>query len=121
MKHNFTFTPKALKAYQEWAVEDKQVFKKINELLDSIDRTPFEGPGKPEPLKHQLKGAWSRRISDEHRLVYEVTGKNEITISTFNTCTTGDSPCSIIVVIVVLSKCNSASSNTGIRNSDGTS
>ncbi|MBI4647614.1 MAG: Txe/YoeB family addiction module toxin, partial [Bacteroidia bacterium] len=51
-----------------------------NELIDSIDRTPFEGIGKPEPLKHELKGAWSRRITDEHRLVYRVFGDTEIVI-----------------------------------------
>jgi toxin YoeB len=80
MKHNITFTPGAFEAYQEWAVDDKQKFKKINELIQSIDRTPFEGIGKPEPLKHQLKGCWSRQISDEHRLVYQVISDIEIMI-----------------------------------------
>lgn len=80
MKHNITFEPKAFKAYQEWAISDKQVFKKINELIQSIDRTPFEGIGKPEPLKHTLKGMWSRRISGEHRLVYQITNETEIII-----------------------------------------
>ncbi|MEY3501715.1 MAG: Toxin YoeB, partial [Bacteroidota bacterium] len=51
------------------------VLKKIRKLIESILETPFEGIGKPEPLKYSLSGTWSRRISQEHRLVYEVTGK----------------------------------------------
>ena len=50
-----------------------KIVKKIFELIEDIQKTPFEGIGKPEPLKHQLKGAWSRRISLEHRLVYLIT------------------------------------------------
>jgi toxin YoeB len=80
MKHNITFTPGAFDAYKELAVIDKQKFKKINDLIQSIDRTPYEGIGKPEPLKHQLRGCWSRQISDEHRLVYEVVSETEIII-----------------------------------------
>ena len=72
MKHNLTFSPIAFENYKEWATTDKQIFRKINELIQSIDRTPFEGIGKPEPLKYQLKGYWARRITDEHRLVYSV-------------------------------------------------
>lgn len=56
-------------------------FKKIGELLKEIQRTPFVGKGKPEPLKHELKGYWSRRITDEHRLVYEVTNDLIVIIS----------------------------------------
>jgi len=52
--------------------EDKAVFKKINELIKDIKRAPFEGVGKPEQLKHELSGLWSRRISKEHRFVYRV-------------------------------------------------
>jgi toxin YoeB len=80
MKHNITFVPKAFDNYKEWAVSDKQIFEKINELIQSIDRTPFDGIGKPEPLKHQLKGYWSRRINVEHRLVYQVISEKEIII-----------------------------------------
>jgi toxin YoeB len=69
MKHSITFAPSAFEAYKEWAVIDKQKFKKINELIQSIDRTPFEGIGKPEPLKHQLKSCWSRQISDDHEII----------------------------------------------------
>lgn len=80
MKHNITFVPKAFDNYKEWAVSDKQIFEKINELIQSIDRTPFDGIGKPESLKHQLKGCWSRRINIEHRLVYQVISEKEIII-----------------------------------------
>ncbi len=59
--------------YMLWYETDKQAFKKINVLLKEIKRTPFEGLGKPEPLKYELSGCWSRRITHEHRLVYEVT------------------------------------------------
>ncbi|OWC14353.1 Txe/YoeB family addiction module toxin, partial [Escherichia coli] len=52
------------------------ILKRINELVKNIQRTPFEGKGKPEPLKHNLAGFWSRRITEEHRLVYEVSGDN---------------------------------------------
>ena len=59
--------------YLYWNQTDKQLFKKINALIKEIKRSPFEGTGKPEPLKYELAGCWSRRISHEHRLVYEVT------------------------------------------------
>jgi toxin YoeB len=81
MKHNLTFTPNAFENYKEWANTDKQIFKKINEIIQSIERTPYEGIGKPEPLKHQLKGYWSRRITEEHRLVYTVNEREVLIIS----------------------------------------
>jgi toxin YoeB len=56
-----------------WQKADKFICDKINKLLKDIARTPFGGIGKPEPLKHEFKGYWSRRINDEHRLVYRVT------------------------------------------------
>ncbi|MEY2913140.1 MAG: hypothetical protein RLZZ184_2449 [Cyanobacteriota bacterium] len=56
----------------EWGKEDKKVFKKILELIKDIQREPFSGIGKPEPLKYELQGYWSRRITDEHRLVYKI-------------------------------------------------
>lgn len=62
--------------YLYWQQTDKKIFKRINELVKNIQRTPFEGKGKPEPLKHNLAGFWSRRITEEHRLVYEVSGDN---------------------------------------------
>jgi toxin YoeB len=58
--------------YISWQSEDKNMLKKINELIKDIQRTPFEGKGKPEPLKYDLAGYWSRRIDREHRLVYQV-------------------------------------------------
>ncbi len=64
----------AEKDLEEWKSSgNKAVLKRIRELLTSIQQTPFEGIGKPEALKHALSGKWSRRITDEHRLVYEVT------------------------------------------------
>lgn len=62
--------------YLYWQQTDKKILKRINELVKNIQRTPFEGKGKPEPLKHNLAGFWSRRITEEHRLVYEVSGDN---------------------------------------------
>jgi toxin YoeB len=59
--------------YVYWQTTDVKIVKKINELIRECLRTPFEGKGKPEPLKGNLSGFWSRRITDEHRLVYEVT------------------------------------------------
>ena len=81
MNHNLTFTPEAFDNYKEWAISDKKIFKKINDLIQSIDRTPFEGIGKPEPLKYKYTGYWSRRITDEHRLVYTVNETEVMIIS----------------------------------------
>lgn len=61
---------KAWDDYLEWQKEDKKMLKKINSLIEETLRNPTEGIGKPEPLKHELTGAWSRRINHEHRLVY---------------------------------------------------
>ena len=58
--------------YQSWQTEDKNILKRINKLLNDIRRDPFDGIGKPEPLKENLSGFWSRRINDEHRIVYLV-------------------------------------------------
>ena len=67
------YQKRALQDLDEWRTSgSKQAQKKISELLNDIVQHPFTGIGKPEPLKHQLQGCWSRRISDEHRLVYEV-------------------------------------------------
>jgi len=65
----------------EWVIEDKKVFFKLADLIEEIRRTPFEGRGKPEPLKHDLKGFWSRRITDEHRLVYHVSDEEIYVLS----------------------------------------
>jgi toxin YoeB len=76
---NLSFTHKAWADYQYWLKNDNRVLRRINELIKAIQRDPFEGIGKPEPLRHQLQGYWSRRIIDDHRLVYAVSD-NTITI-----------------------------------------
>jgi len=63
----------ALKELDDWVNTSPRTASKILELLREISKTPFEGKGKPEPLKHGLKGFWSRRITQEHRLIYRVT------------------------------------------------
>ena len=70
---NITFTPSAFEQFSYWATTDKKIFRKLVSLINDVRRQPFSGLGKPEPLKHDLKGYWSRRITNEHRLVYEVT------------------------------------------------
>lgn len=67
------FSSKALKHLEHWKTSgNKQIINKIKVLLEEIQLTPFEGTGKPEQLKHELSGYWSRRITDEHRLVYKL-------------------------------------------------
>ena len=66
------FTEIAFNQYIEWQKTDKVIFARINKLIIETLRTPFSGTGKPEPLKHEFKGYWSRRINDEHRLIYRV-------------------------------------------------
>lgn len=66
------FEPQAFEQLGQWVTEDKKIFKKILELIRDIQRDSFAGIGKPEPLKYELQGYWSRRITDEHRLVYKV-------------------------------------------------
>jgi len=66
--------------YLYWQQTDKATLKKINSLIKEIDRMPFEGSGKPEPLKHNLAGWWSRRINLEHRLVYKIDNDSIIII-----------------------------------------
>jgi len=78
---NKLFTDNAWKDYVYWVESDKKQIKRINELIKEIDRTPFEGIGKPEALKLNLKGFWSRRIDQEHRIIYIVEGSNIIFIS----------------------------------------
>jgi len=66
------FTPHGWEDYVHWQTADRAILKRINRLIEDISRDPFAGIGKPEPLKHALAGAWSRRIDEEHRLVYLV-------------------------------------------------
>jgi len=71
-----TFSSKAWDNYLYWQKTDKAMLKRINALIKDIQRNPFEGIGKPEPLKHGLSGYLSRRINDEHRIVYKVAEDN---------------------------------------------
>jgi toxin YoeB len=68
-----TFEPKAFDEFLEWSSKDEQIFQRTARLLHECLRHPFNGAGKPEPLKHDFKGFWPRRITVEHPLVYKVT------------------------------------------------
>ncbi len=65
------FSTTAWENYLYWQQADKRILKRINLLIKDIQRSPYEGIGKPEPLKHGLSGYWSRRINDEHRIIYK--------------------------------------------------
>jgi toxin YoeB len=69
------FTDHGWEDYLYWSRNDADVHQRLNELIENIRSTPFAGIGKPEPLKGSLKGFWSRRVTQEHRLVYAVEGK----------------------------------------------
>ena len=73
---SLSFSKTGWEQYLYWQSRDKTILKKINRLLKDIQRHPFEGIGKPEPLKNDLSGFWSRRITDERRLVYRVKNDN---------------------------------------------
>ena len=64
------FVDESWEDYLYWQKNDKKLVKRINSLIKDISKSPFSGIGKPEPLKHKYKGYWSRRINDEHRLIY---------------------------------------------------
>lgn len=70
------FSPQAWEDYQHWVQTDRKLVGRINGLIKDTVRSPYSGIGKPEPLRHALSGFWSRRISDEHRMVYRVAGNN---------------------------------------------
>jgi toxin YoeB len=72
------FLSPAWEDYLYWQQTDKSILRKINSLIKEIERTPFEGTGKPEQLKHNLAGWWSRRLNLEHRLVYRVENESII-------------------------------------------
>ena len=74
---NLVWTEFAWEEYLNWQNTDTKILQRINDLIKDIKRSPFKGIGKPEPLKFHLVGKWSRRINDEHRLVYEVNGREE--------------------------------------------
>lgn len=71
------FTPDGWEDYLYWQGQDRKTLLRINELIRDMRRHPFEGIGKPEPLKGTLKGMWSRRITQEHRIAYAVVGTGE--------------------------------------------
>ncbi len=75
------FSKNAWEEYLFWQAEDRKILKKINALIKDIQSNPYSGIGKPEPLKYDLAGLWSRRIDHEHRLVYRVN-ENELPIYT---------------------------------------
>jgi toxin YoeB len=68
----YIFVDESWEDYQYWLTTDKKILARINDLTKDISRNPYKGIGKPEPLKHKYKGYWSRRITDEHRLIYQV-------------------------------------------------
>ena len=76
---NILFTEESWEDYLYWQKNDRKILQRINLLIKDVSRDPFKGIGKPEPLKHQLSGCWSRRIDNEHRLVYEIV-KSDIRI-----------------------------------------
>ncbi|MBQ7793676.1 MAG: Txe/YoeB family addiction module toxin [Clostridia bacterium] len=69
---NKIFTDEAWEDYMYWHTQDKKTLKRINALIKDIDRNPFDGIGKPEPLKYNFQGFWSRRIDDVNRIVYNI-------------------------------------------------
>jgi toxin YoeB len=73
---NLVFSPQAWDDYQHWVQTDRKLVRRINELIKDTGRSPYEGIGKPEPLRHALAGFWSRRINEEHRMVYRLTSNN---------------------------------------------
>ncbi len=76
-----SFTERSWSEYNSWQEADKKIFAKIQKLIKEVLRSPFSGTGKPEPLKNNLSGYWSRRITHEHRLVYKVENNQLIIIS----------------------------------------
>jgi len=70
------WTNRAWDDYLYWQTQDKKTLRKLNKLIADIERSPFEGIGKPEPLKHDLSGWWSRQIDDANRIVYRIKNDN---------------------------------------------
>lgn len=68
------FEQGAFEDFTDWATRDKKIYQRIVTLITDVLRQPYQGLGKPEPLKHELQGYWSRRITEEHRLVYTIEG-----------------------------------------------
>jgi toxin YoeB len=74
------FHEPAWEQYCYWQTTDKKILRKINELIRDISRDPYDGLGKPKPLKRNLRGYWSRRINDEHRIVYQIMEESVVII-----------------------------------------
>jgi toxin YoeB len=74
------FTPRGWEDYLWWQANDKAMLRRLNRLIEATLREPFEGIGKPEPLQHVLSGCWSRRLDEEHRLVYLVDGDEVVVL-----------------------------------------
>ncbi len=81
MSYLIAFSKTAFNEYSNWASENTQIFIRIRSLIEAISRDPFRGVGKPEPLKYDFKGYWSRRVTDEHRLIYRVDAERILIIS----------------------------------------
>ena len=75
------FLRRSFDEFNQWAIEDKKIYNKIVNLIKDIQRNPFSGLGKPEALKHDLAGLWSRRITKEHRLVCSVSDEEIVIVS----------------------------------------
>jgi toxin YoeB len=81
---NIEFVPKAFEEYKKWIETDRKTALRISDLIRDILRDPFTGIGKPEPLKHQFAGFWSRRIDSEHRLIYKISETSVIIFSCYS-------------------------------------
>jgi len=81
MSWRISFEASAFEDFNQWATLDKKIYQKIIALIKDINRSPFSGLGKPEALKYEYSGYWSRRINDEHRLVYKVTDTEIIIVA----------------------------------------
>jgi toxin YoeB len=81
---NIEFVPKAFDEYRRWVETDRKIAIRISDLIRETIKSPFDGLGKPEPLKYEFKGYWSRRIDQEHRLIYRVTDTSIIIFSCFS-------------------------------------
>lgn len=81
MIRRISFEASAFEDFNQWVTLDKKIYQKIITLINDINRSPFSGLGKPEALKYEYSGYWSRRINDEHRLVYKVTDTDIIIVA----------------------------------------
>lgn len=80
------FSSRSWNDYQFWLENDRDILRRINALIADMRRSPFQGIGKPEPLRNEMAGWWSRRITEEHRIVYRVTGSGDLQSLEIATC-----------------------------------